>query len=237
MIRGKTLTAIIPVRGGSKRMAGKNMRKIGRDSLLERAIKLARTASGIDRILVSTDDPKMQDVAQAYGAAAPGLRPAELAGDDASTVDVVAHLIEEAGIDDGALLLLQTISPLRTTADLAAVLDLFEETRTADAVVSLCRQEGAHPEKAQKIDGQYVASYMGTESQRPEQTLPHAFVLNGAFYLVDRGVFLSTRSFLPTRTVAYLMPPERSINLDTETDWQILDAMLAKNYWTIEEYD
>ncbi|MDA1327081.1 MAG: acylneuraminate cytidylyltransferase family protein [Proteobacteria bacterium] len=237
MLKGKILTAIIPVRGGSKRLPGKNTRKIGKYSLLERDIKLAQGCDRVDRVLVSTDDPEMYGCAETYGVAAPTIRPADLADDSATTVSVVEHLIGQAAIDDGYLLLLQASSPLRTIGDLNALLDHFEDSVDTDAIVSLCDHTGAHPEKLQKIADGRVMSYLGVDSHRPEQSLSKVYALNGAFYLVDRGTFLREKSFIPTRTIAYQMPFERSVNLDTKADWNILQAMLSAGYWNFEEYD
>ena len=237
MLRGKALTAIIPVRGGSKRLPGKNTRKIGKHSLLERAIKIAQGCGRIDRILVSTDDPEMYKCAESYGVAAPTIRPAALADDSATTVAVVEHLIDQAHIDDGYLLLLQASSPLRTVADLNALLDQFEASPGADAIVSLCDHTGAHPEKLQKITDGRVSSYLGVDSHRPAQSLPKLYALNGAFYLVDRAAFLREKSFIPAETIGYRMPFERSVNLDTGADWDILQAMLKSGYWKFEEYE
>jgi CMP-N-acetylneuraminic acid synthetase len=225
------------VRGGSKRLPGKNTRKVGKYSLLERAIKLAQACDRIDRILVSTDDPGMYGCAEAYGVAAPTHRPAELADDGATTTSVVEHLIGQAGIDDGYLLLLQATSPLRTAGDLNALLVQFENNPEADAIVSLCDHTGAHPEKLQKITDGHVSSYLGVDSHRPEQSLPTVYALNGAFYLVDRDIFLREKSFIPTRTIGYHMPFERSVNLDAPADWDLLQAMLSAGYWDFEEYE
>ncbi len=237
MLRGKALTAIIPVRGGSKRLPGKNTRKVGKYSLLERAIKLAQGCNRVDRILVTTDDPEMYDCAETYGVAAPTIRPAELADDRATTVSVVEHLIGQADIDDGYLLLLQASSPLRTTTDLNALLVQFENEAEADAIVSLCDHTGAHPEKLQKITDGRVMSYLGVDSHRPAQSLPKVYALNGAFYLVNRGTFLREKSFIPARTIGYHMPFERSVNLDTQAEWDVLQAMLSAGYWDFEEYE
>lgn len=237
MLKGKVLTAIIPVRGGSKRLPGKNSRKIGKYSLLERAIKLAKGCDRVDRILVSTDDPEMYGCAETYGVAAPAIRPANLADDRATTVSVVEHLIGQAAIDDGYLLLLQASSPLRTMGDLSALLDRFENSADTDAIVSLRNHTGAHPEKLQKIADGRVMSYLGVDSHRPEQSMSTVYDLNGAFYLVDRGTFLKEKSFIPARTIAYHMPFERSVNLDTQADWDILQAMLLAGYWGYEEYE
>lgn len=213
------------------------MRKIGKYSLLDRAIKLAQGCNRIDRILVSTDDPEMYGCAEAYNVAAPTLRPAALADDEATTVSVVEHLIGQAQIDDGFLLLLQASSPLRNAADLNALLDQFENDSEADAIVSLCDNAGAHPEKLQMITDGCVMSYLGVDSHRPEQSLATVYALNGAFYLVDRGAFLREKSFIPARTIGYHMPFERSVNLDTIADWEILQAMLSAGYWDFEEYE
>ena len=237
MLRGKAFTAIIPVRGGSKRLPGKNTRKIGKYSLLERAIKLAQLCDRVDRILVSTDDHEMYVCAETYNVAAPTIRPAALADDGATTVSVVEHLIVQADIDDGYLLLLQASSPLRTAIDLNALLYQFEKEADADAIVSLCDHTGAHPEKLQVVTDGCVKSYLGVDSHRPEQSLAKVYALNGAFYLVDRGTFLREKSFIPARTIGYHMPFERSVNLDTIADWDILQAMLSAGYWDFEEYE
>ena len=237
MLKGEPVTAIIPVRGGSKGIPGKNLRRLGKFTLLERAIKLAQAAPQVDRVLVTTDDPEMFGLAKDHGVAAPALRPAHLASDAASTVDVVLHLIEQAAIDRGLLLLLQATSPLRTLADLAGLCDCFEETPDAQAIVSLCRHEEPHPEKLQVIQEGRVKSYLGGTSHRTRQSLPDVYALNGAFYLISRDVFQREKTFLPPGTLPFVMPPERSLNLDTQVDWDILTAMTAAGHWRFEEYE
>ena len=237
MIRSKPLTCIIPARGGSKGIPGKNLKRIGGDTLLERTIKLARTASRIDRILVSSDDPEMHGIAERLGVAAPTRRPAHLAGDDARTFDVVAHLIDQAAIEPGYLLLMQPTTPLRTKADLSDLLDVFEKDGEARAIVSLCAPFGNHPMKAKIIRDGHVAAMTGTVSDRPRQKLDEVYELNGAFYLVEQDALLETGTFLPPDTLGFIMPQERSINLDSMTDWQILTAMLAQGHWQAEHYD
>lgn len=236
MIRSKPVTAIIPARGGSKGIPGKNMRRIGADTLLERAIKFASAATAVDRVIVTTDDQAMHDVARQYGVAAPSLRPAHLASDSATTFDAVAHLIEQADIGPGYILLLQVTTPLRTLDDLVSLVGQFERVDTVEAVASVCHLEGAHPEKLQRIEDGRLVSYLGREAGRARQSMPELFELNGAFYLVDRDTLLRERTFLPTGTMPFVMPPERSANLDTMKDWQVLEAMLACGLWHYEEY-
>lgn len=236
MLKSEPLTVVIPARRGSKGIPGKNLYRLGRDTLLERSIKLAARSTYVDRTVVTTDDPEMLELARALGAAPPGLRPAELATDDASSIDVVLQIIETLPIETGHVLLLQTTTPLRTLADLQGLCRTFEESPEAQAIVSLVRHDSPHPEKIQELENGYVRSYLGSSSHHPRQTLCEVYALNGAFYLTHRDTIVSERSFLPERTLPFLMPPERSINLDTPFDLQVLEALVARGIVTVEEY-
>lgn len=236
MIRSAQVTAIIPVRGGSKGIARKNLLELDGDTLLERTIKFAKASALIERTIVTTDDQEMYEIAQRHGVAAPDLRPDDLAGDEATSDAVVAHLIEQAEIAPGLLLLLQVTTPLRTLADLDRLAREFEATGDADAAVSLCRYEGSHPAKMLQIDHGTIAPFLERTYTGPRQALPDVYVLNGAFYLIDRDVFVKERSFLPARTMPFVMESSHSANLDTPEDWQILQAMLAQGHWTAEHY-
>ncbi len=238
MIRGHPLTAIIPVRGGSRGIPGKNLKRLGRDTLLERAIKLARHSPWVERILVSTDNVEMYEIARQHQAAAPSLRPAHLASDTATTLAVVEDLIETTPIKSGFLLLLQATSPLRTLADLDALCRAFEADSRAEAMVSLCAHDEPRPEKLQKLDENgFVRPYLGTRYEGPRQVLPQPLAFNGAFYLISREAFLREKSFLPARTRPFMMPPERSANLDSPADWLITRTMVEAGLWPLEELD
>jgi len=238
MLRGQPVTAVIPVRGGSKGIPGKNLYRLGRDTLLERTIKIAKMCPYVDRVLVTTDSPEMYDIAQRYDAAAPTLRPAELASDSAKTMDVVLNLIETVPIGTGWVLLLQVTSPLRTFGDLTAFCETFENgPADAEAAVSLVHFDSPHPDKIQKIEDDLVKSYLGKESMVARQSLPTVYALNGAFYITHRDTLVTRRTFLPPRTLPFVMPEERSVNLDTMTDVYVLEAMLERGVYKVEEYD
>lgn len=237
MIRDQDVTAIIPVRAGSKGIPRKNLLELAGDTLLERTIKFAARCPRIGRTIVSTDDPEMHTIAQGHGVAAPALRPAELASDKATTAAAVAHLIEAADIGPGLILLLQVTSPLRTLDDLERMACAFEAAPGMDAAVSLCRYEGSHPAKMLRIEEGRIAPFMEEKYTGPRQALPEVYVLNGAFYLIEQDVFLAERAFLPERTMPFVMEAAHSANIDTGEDWQILQAMLAAGYWTAESYD
>jgi CMP-N-acetylneuraminic acid synthetase len=178
----------------------------------------------------------MHAIAGRLGVASPTLRPSHLATDAATTADVVAHVIAECGIDRGYLLLLQATAPLRTLADLDGLCTAFESAE-ADAAVSVTPQDEPRPEKLRRIVDGYAVPYLEAGYEGPRQGLPMPYALNGAFYLIGRDTFLRERKFLPPRTLAYVMPPERSHNLDTLQDWHILEAMIAAGHWQAEAYD
>ncbi len=235
MIRGAPLTAIIPVRGGSKGIPGKNLRRVGNDSLLERTIKFAKNSARIDRIIVSTDDAAMHEIASRHGVQSPSLRPAHLATASATSSDVVEHVLTECAVTGGYILLLQVTSPFRRLADLEEFCATFERSQ-AEAIVSLVAVDEPRPEKLKRIAGGRIVPYMAEGFEGPRQALPQPYRLNGAFYLISLEAFRRERRFIPETSIPFLMPDERSHNLDSMTDWMIMEAMLAAGHWVLEEY-
>lgn len=237
MLNGRELLAVIPVRGGSKGIPRKNLYRLGKDTLLERAIKLGLACGRVDQVVVSTDDPEMYEIASLYNVAAPSLRPAHLATDTARTVDVVLDLLDQINVVDAYVLLLQATSPLRTLSDLEQVLDIFENNGDGiEAVVSLTKQDDPHPDKIQKIEEGFVRPYLNVDSMVPRQTLQTVYRFNGAFFLIDIKVLRSKATFVPPRTLPYIMPPERSINLDGPLDLILLEALMARHTVSPEDY-
>ena len=182
----------------------------------------------VDRVLVTTDDPEIYAIAKAHDAASPSLRPPALATDDARTIDAVQHLLTDAKVTGGYLLLLQPTSPLRTADDLKALCAQLEAHPEADAITSVVRHDAPHPHKIMKIEDAYLKSFLGTLASVPRQTLPVVYALNGAFYLAPHRVVVEQGTFMPERTLAYEMPPERSVNLDGPLDLVLLEALLQR---------
>ena len=226
MIRNEPLTAIIPARGGSKGVPRKNLYRIEGETLVERAIRLGRASGRVDRVLVTTDDPEIYEIAKALDAAPPSLRPKAFATHQATTIDAVHHLIEDAEVTGGYLLLLQPTSPLRRVDDLQSLCARLEANLDADAIVSVVRHDTPHPHKIMKIDGRYLRSFLGTLASVPRQSLPIVYALNGAFYLTPHRIVMEQRTFMPERTLPFEMPPERSVNLDGPLDVLLLEALL-----------
>lgn len=233
MASSADITAIIPARAGSKGIPGKNLWSYEGITLLERAIRLGRACKRVGRVIVSTDDPAMQSIAQRAGAECPMLRPAHLANDSATSAAVVSHVLEDQKVTSPHLLLLQVTSPLRRLADLEAFLDLYL-SNSAPAAVSVVKWDEPRPEKLKKLEQGRLLPYLGQTYEGPRQALPQPYALNGAFYAIQRDVFLRSPGFFPVGTMGFEMPSSRSHNLDSQQDLQILEAMLQAGHWQLE---
>lgn len=227
----KTL-ALIPARAGSKGLPGKNIRMLAGKPLLAWSIEAAQ-AAGLTHIEVSTDCKEIAAIAREHGASVPDLRPAELATDKASSIDVVLHALQQArdrGEDYDYLLLLQPTSPLREAKDIRAAFKLLRAHQAA-SVVSVCPCDH-HPWYSNSLpaDGS-MADFLRPElrnSQR-QQLLPY-YRLNGAIYLARVEYLHEEKQFLGKQTFALPMPPERSVDIDTQLDFDFADLLLSRSH-------
>jgi CMP-N,N'-diacetyllegionaminic acid synthase len=234
MAETASITAIIPARAGSKGIPGKNLWTYDGVSLLARAIRLGRHCQKVERVIVSTDSVEMQKIALAEAVECPRLRPAELANDTATSAAVVRHVIESLNVTSDHILLLQVTSPLRTLDDCNAFLDHYFASQ-APAATSVVKWDEPRPEKLKKLERGILKSYLNDHFEGPRQSLPQSYALNGAFYAIGRNEFLQQGKFLPEGTIGFEMPPERSHNLDSKQDLQVLEAMLAAGHWQLEK--
>lgn len=215
--------AVIPARAGSKRLPRKNLLPLGGKPLVAWTVEAALGAAGVTGVLVSTDSEEIAAVARAHGADAPFLRPASLATDTASSLDVVRHAVEFAsgtlGLPCELTVLLQPTSPLRTAADVDAALGLLAD-RGADAVVSVCEADHSPLWMNTLPPDLSLDGFLREEARnRRSQDLPRHYRLNGAIYACRTEVLLREGTFLPARgAFAYIMPKERSVDVDDAFD-------------------
>lgn len=220
------MLALIPARGGSKGLPRKNVLPLAGKPLIAWSIEAALAAPTVRRVLVSTDDPEIAEVARQAGAEVPWLRPVELATDTATSLDVALHALDRDDPNRGWLLLLQPTSPLRTANDIEAAAALREPG--VDAVIGVCRAL-THPALALREDAEgFVAPYIEGAYSTRRQDLPAAWAINGAIYLVRAGALREERTFKPARTRPYQMPPERSIDIDTAWDFAVAELALQR---------
>ncbi|RYD81273.1 MAG: acylneuraminate cytidylyltransferase family protein, partial [Sphingomonadales bacterium] len=204
----------------------KNIRMMAGKPMIAWTIEAALAAPGVDAVVVSTEDAEIAEVARASGAEVPFLRPAELAADDTPGIDPVLHAIGMLPQHD-AVLLLQPTSPLRSTADIDAVLAMAAETG-APAVVSVCEPED-HPNWMYRIDGKgRLDPLMAAPAVARRQDLPPVYSLNGAIYFAKTGWLQQHRSFVGPETLGYAMPGDRSVDIDGPLDWKLAELLLAE---------
>lgn len=218
--------ALIPARAGSKGIPGKNIKPICGKPLIQWTIECALSSSEVDRVVVSTDSQKIADIAIKCGAEVPFLRPAHLAADNTPGLLPALHVLDN--IDDVTdLLLLQPTSPLRTPQDISNILDIRIRNQAASAV-SVCPSE-KHPSYIYTVDPTHKLVPSTHTHQQPlfRQSVEQTYTLNGALFSVNPSHLLASNSFIDSDTAAYVMPPERSIDIDTEYDWKIAEFLLS----------
>ncbi len=226
-----SLLAVIPARSGSKRLLGKNIRPLAGLPLIAWTIRTAIAARVFDRLLVSTDDEGIAEVAVRYGASVPWLRPAELSTDTANSVDVVLHALsacETAGEAVASVMLLQPTSPFRSVETIRRAVELHEQEGNPP-VVSVCPAK-AHPAWCFLVDGEgRMLGYAGDGAlPSRSQDLPPVYQLNGSVYLATAHDLRDERSFFCSRTRALVVSqPEESIDIDDAWDWRLAECIAA----------
>jgi len=223
--RRPQVLGLIPARGGSKGVPGKNICDVAGKPLIAWTIEAARRATCIDRVVVSTDDATILAVAREWGGETPFVRPPELARDDTPAMEVVLHALDCLP-DVDWVVLLQPTSPLRTAEDIDAAMTRCREAG-APACVSVTE---AHtpPWWMFRLSAEgYLESFL-VEGQRPmrRQDAPRLYALNGAVYVARSDWLRQTESFLTADTVAYAMPADRSVDIDTPLDVAIATCLL-----------
>ncbi len=232
MVSGYSVLGVVTARGGSKGLPGKNIRPFCGKPLIAWSIDTAFGTNLLDAVVVSTDDPQIASVAKQYGAEVPFLRPPELAGDTASSIDVVLHAIDTlkvSGREFDIVVLLEPTSPLRESDDIRAALEKML-VAGAGAVVSVCRAESTHPafmfrqEENSRLSPFMERSPTGLRRQEIEPL----YFLDGTIYASRIDVLRAKRSFYHNGTVAYEVPKWKSLEIDDIDDFQMIEA-LAKN--------
>lgn len=214
-----TILAVIPARGGSKGVPRKNIRVVGGKALLAYTVEAASAASSITTVVVSTEDDEIAGVARVAGAEVL-KRPPELAADDTPGVAPVLHALEQMpGYD--YVVLLQPTSPLRTAGDIDKAVETCLVAR-APACVSVSEAEKS-PYWMFWVSAGKMQPVLGSDQNTytRRQDLPPAYALNGAIYVAASAWLLESNSFLTPETVAYVMPAERSLDIDTESDLEL----------------
>ena len=227
----KKILAVIPARGGSKGIPNKNIVDVGGSPLIKYTIDAALGSEMLTHCVVSTDSDEIADVAQSCGALVPFKRPNNLSNDKALLLPVMQHAVKfmeaKQGYQYDLVIMLQPTTPLRQAKDIDNAIKLLFDTN-ADSVISVVDVEGHHPLRMKRIvDGRLVNFIdQGHEDMRPRQELPPVYIRNGAIYATQRDILMKKDSFTGMDSRAYIMPSDRSVNIDTHED-----LLLAKSYF------
>jgi len=222
--------AIIPARGGSKGIPRKNIRLLAGKPLIAYSIETALKSRYIDRIIVSTEDEEIAKIAKIYGAEVI-KRPKELARDETPTIDAVKHVLEflkkkENYIPD-IIILLQPTSPLRSVEDIDNAVELFLNN-DCEGIISLCEAKSP-PYWSFRIRKRYIEPILGWDFlHKRRQDVPKSYAPNGAIYITTVKNLYRYNGFLSKKTMAYIMPFERSIDIDEEIDFKFAEFLLGE---------
>lgn len=224
------ILAVIPARGGSKRVPGKNTKVLAGYPLITWTIMAARRSDVLDALLVSTDDPEIKAVVESCGVSVPWLRPPELATDTASSMDVLFHSLDWYEMIHGAVdgvMLLQPTSPFRTEKTIREAVELFAADRSRPVIGFA--PAPCPPEWCFRIrDGGLLPVVDNPDRYARSQDLEPAFVISGAMYLASPAMLRSERTFFAADARPLVVNDEaENLDIDTMQDWEIAEHLAA----------
>lgn len=231
MIDGKSVLSVVPARGGSKGLPGKNVRPLHGKPLIGWSVEHGLQSRYVDAVVVSTDNDGIAEVARAHGAEVPFIRPAALATDTASSIDVILHTVdtlEQGGRRYDLLVLLEPTSPLREPDDIDRALEALLGQTDAQSIVGVAKAEASHPAFLLRRKEQFLEPYSRQEfGAKRRQEIDELFFLEGTIYVSWMEALRSWRSFYHPRTMPFEVPKYKSFEVDDLTDFIIVEALMA----------
>ena len=221
------ILAIIPARLGSKRLPKKNVKMLHGKPLLAHTIDSVKNSQHVNRFVVSTEDKEIAKISQSYGAEVV-IRPRQLARDESSTNDVIFNVLDQLHSKEqytpDIILLLQPTSPLRTTDDIDHAIKTFLN-RKGDSLISVTEYDHT-PYWAFRIAKGLLKKEFTKNSLKCSQELPKLYRPNGSIFITRVTTFLKNRSFYTKHIIPFVMPRERSIDIDDEFDFTLVEFLL-----------
>lgn len=226
MYKDKTFLAIVPAKGRSKRLPGKNILDLNGKPLVTYSIEAALDCKYLDKVIVSSDDDKIINISKKFGAEII-KRPNELSDDTATTFDAVKHTIDNVEDNYDYIVLLQPTSPLRGKKHINEAIELLE-AKGADAVVSVCKMDHSPLwSNTLQADGSMENFLRDEVLNKRSQDLKTYYKLNGAIYICRSDRLLEEKSFfLKDKIFAYVMDRESSIDIDEEIDFKMVECYI-----------
>lgn len=228
MIKDKKILVIIPARGGSKGIPHKNIKELNGKPLIAYTIQCAIESKYIDRVIVSTEDINISNVAENFGADVPFLRPEVLAEDDTPSIDVILHCINTLEANNeyyDYICLLQCTSPFRTVDNIdEAIYKLIE--KNGSSLVSVCESE-VNPYWMKKINDEKLIDFIKEIDASRRQDLPKIYRLNGAIYISKVNELKQLKSWYGKNTIPYIMNRKSSIDIDEPIDFKFAEFLMG----------
>ena len=226
------MLAIIPARGRSKGVPKKNIRTLGGKPLIHWTIEAAMKADRISRVILSTDDEEIAELCRPTGIEIPFMRPEELAQDNSLAIDNYLYTIERLRNDsqyedDEFTVLLPTV-PFRTSKDIDDAIKIFYENNS-DSVIS-CNKLSKPIDWMFSIDEKGIIKPQVKKKLKNRQESKMTFVPNGGIYVFKYSLLKEKYSYYLDKTHAYIMPDERSLDIDTKNDFKIADFLMSENF-------
>ncbi len=231
MKNGKSFLCLILARGGSKGVIGKNIKLLNDKPLIYYTISAIQKSREFDKIILSTDSQEIAETALSYGVEVPFLRPKELAHDDSSASDAIVHALRWIEKNDKKYDYVQYIfptAPLRTAKDIQNGINILL-SKNADMVISICKTPHSPYWSNALPDDHSLRGFVLPEHRRKNrQELPTTYQLNGAIFVGKWEVFYEKQDWFEINTYAYIMPTERSIDIDSTLDFKLAELLLQE---------
>lgn len=226
------MLAIIPARGGSKGLPGKNIRNLNGKPLIAHTVEAALGSKEVGRVVLSTDSEEIAAISKRYGAEVPFMRPAYLAQDDSLAIDNYIYTVDRLATESGnkieEMVVLLPTAPLRNSDDIDSAIKLFRE-KNADSVISF--YPAPHPVQWHHFidDKGVLRPFIHQDNKLSNrQKVKEAYLPNGAIYVFKYRILKEQRAYYTDRTYPYIMPAKRSVDIDTIDDFNLAEFLMNK---------
>jgi len=234
MINQKSVIGIIPARSGSKGMPGKNIRDLCGKPLIAWSIEAGLASKYIDVLVVSTDSEEIARIARSYGASTPFIRPPALATDKATSIEVVKHCLDyyESNLDSSFYytVLLEPTSPQRDSSDIDGAIEELVNDLQAVSIVGISKTETLNPAFLVKINDDFILTGVINSKLNPirRQDTEDIYFLEGSIYISESAALLERTTFYHEKTIGYVFPKWKSLEIDDEDDFIMVEALMTK---------
>lgn len=232
MYKNNKVLCVIPARGGSKGLPGKNIKNLLGKPLIAYTIEQARQSQYIDRIIVSTESDEIARISKEFGAEIPFIRPIDLSGDNVGTIDVLLHAIYWLEVNDNylfdILVVLHVTAPLRNVTDIDNSIKLLVD-ENADNVFSVTESHRNPYFNMIEVNGDGKVSLAKEGNYTTRQSTPKVYDMNASIYVWWKEILKKKKRLFLKKTSVYIMPKERSLDIDSELDVVFVELLMKGN--------